>query len=61
MTIINGVNARAAHDDVATQTIRNSVLDKAHLGEIRGTLGSLGIISGDLVLLRTFQLATVEA
>jgi hypothetical protein len=61
MTIIDDVNARAVHNDVATQTIRNSVLDKARLGEIRGALGNLRIIAGDLVLCRTFQLATVEA
>jgi hypothetical protein len=61
MTIIDDVNARAVHNDVATQTIRNSVLDKARLGEIRGALGNLGIIAGDLLLFRTFQLATVEA
>jgi hypothetical protein len=61
MTIINDVNARAVHSDVATQTIHNSVLDKAHLGEIRGAPGNLGIVAGDLVLFRTVQLATVEA
>src|SRR6201998_4391334 len=41
MTVINEVNARAANRVTSAQTIHTAVLDKAHLGDIHGALGSI--------------------
>jgi hypothetical protein len=40
MTVINDLNAAAISNDVGAPTIRTAVLDKAHLGDIHGALGS---------------------
>ena len=41
MTVINEVDAQAADRAIGAQTIRTAVLDKAHLGDIHGALGSI--------------------
>src|ERR1700694_921690 len=41
MTVINEVNAQAADRAISAQTIHTAVLDKAHLGDIHGALGSI--------------------
>jgi Mn2+/Fe2+ NRAMP family transporter len=41
MTVINDLNAAAIGNDVGAPTIRTAVLDKAHLGDIHGALGSI--------------------
>ena len=41
MTVINEVDAQAADRAISAQTIRTAVLDKAHLGDIHGALGSI--------------------
>src|ERR1700738_2666235 len=41
MTVMNKVDAQAADRATSTQTILTDVLDKDHLGDIHGALGSL--------------------
>jgi Mn2+/Fe2+ NRAMP family transporter len=41
MTVINDLNEAGIGGDTGAQTIRTAVLDKAHLGDIRGALGSI--------------------
>src|SRR6476660_5203528 len=41
MTVMNEVNAQAAGRATSAQTIHTAVLDKAHLGDIHGALGSI--------------------
>src|SRR6202051_5107615 len=41
MTVINEVTAQAADRATTAQTIHTAVLDKAHLGDIHGALGSI--------------------
>src|SRR6202022_3511538 len=41
MNVMNEVNAQAADRATSAQTIRTAVLDRAHLGDIRGALGSI--------------------
>src|ERR1700731_2587004 len=41
MTVISEVAAQAADRATSAQTIRTAVLDKAHLGDIHGALGSI--------------------
>src|ERR1700724_3342274 len=41
MTVMNEVDAQAADRAIGAQTIRTAVLDKAHLGDIHGALGSI--------------------
>src|SRR6202140_2357485 len=41
MTVINEVDAQAADRATSAQTIFTAVLDRAHLGDIRGALGSI--------------------
>jgi Mn2+/Fe2+ NRAMP family transporter len=41
MTVINDLNEAGIGSDTGAQTIRTAVLDKAHLGDIRGALGSI--------------------
>jgi Mn2+/Fe2+ NRAMP family transporter len=41
MTVINDLNEARIGSDAGAQTIRTAVLDKAHLGDIRGALGSI--------------------
>src|ERR1700676_3646101 len=41
MTVMNEVNAQAADRAISAQTIRTAVLDRAHLGDIHGALGSI--------------------
>jgi NRAMP (natural resistance-associated macrophage protein)-like metal ion transporter len=41
MNVMNEVNAQAADRATSAQTIRTAVLDRAHLGDIHGALGSI--------------------
>jgi NRAMP (natural resistance-associated macrophage protein)-like metal ion transporter len=41
MTVVNEVNAQAADRATRTQAIGTAVLDRAHLGDIHGALGSI--------------------
>src|ERR1700688_5254382 len=41
MTVMNEVDAQAADRATSAQTIRTAVLDRAHLGDIHGALGSI--------------------
>src|ERR1700738_4045127 len=41
MTVMNEVDAQAADRATSTQTILTAVLDRAHLGDIHGALGSI--------------------
>src|SRR3982074_3782987 len=41
MAVMNEVDAQAAGRAISAQTIRTAVLDKAHLGDIHGALGSI--------------------
>src|ERR1700681_2010294 len=41
MTVMNEVTAQAADRATSAQTIHTAVLDKAHLGDIHGALGSI--------------------
>ena len=41
MTVMNEVDALAADRATSAQTIHTAVLDKAHLGDIHGALGSI--------------------
>jgi NRAMP (natural resistance-associated macrophage protein)-like metal ion transporter len=41
MTVMNELNAQAADRATSAQTILTAVLDKAHLGDIHGALGSI--------------------
>jgi len=41
MTVINDLNEATIGGEDVAQTIRTAVLDKAHLGDIRGALGSI--------------------
>src|SRR4030088_1286123 len=41
MTVVNEVNAQAADYATSAQAIHTAVLDKAHLGDIHGALGSI--------------------
>jgi NRAMP (natural resistance-associated macrophage protein)-like metal ion transporter len=41
MTVMNEVDAQAADRATSTQTIPTAVLDRAHLGDIHGALGSI--------------------
>jgi Mn2+/Fe2+ NRAMP family transporter len=41
MTVMNQVNAQAADRAISAQAIRTAVLDRAHLGDIHGALGSI--------------------
>src|SRR6202790_2661557 len=41
MTVMNEVNLQSAERATSAQTIRTAVLDRAHLGDIHGALGSI--------------------
>src|SRR6202165_1648709 len=41
MTVVNEVNLQSAERATSAQTIRTAVLDRAHLGDIHGALGSI--------------------
>jgi hypothetical protein len=41
MINMSNVNARTADNDVNAQTMQTAVLDRAHLGDIHGALGSI--------------------
>src|ERR1700675_2525446 len=41
MTVMNEVNVKATERATRAQTIRTAVLDRAHLGDIHGALGSI--------------------